>query len=128
MDDENWKEAVFYQISEAFVGRGIRTKKWKYAVHAPQLQDLGEISHEWSLEAFYEMVGKSGIGSDAYVELALFDLENDPYEKNNLVADHAYQKVREKLCKIMVDFMVEAGEEAPVVYPAGTVLEGKSGK
>ena len=128
MDDENWKEAVFYQISEAFVGRGIRTKKWKYAVHAPQLQDLGEISHEWSLEAFYEMVGKSSIGSDTYVELGLYDLENDPHEKNNLVADQAYREVREKLCKIMIDFMMEAGEKVPVVYPAGATPERKSGR
>lgn len=119
---DDWKDAVFFQISEAFVGRGVRTRKWKYAVHAPQAQDLGEIGHEWSLAAFYEMVGRAAPGSDAYVELGLFDLEKDPHEKNNLVADTAHAEVRAQLAALMKGFMQEAGEEEPLIYPAGTVL------
>ncbi len=125
MADGEWKDAVFFQISEAFVGRGVRTKRWKYAVHAPHAQDLGEIGHDWSLAAFYEMVGKAAIGSDAYVELGLFDLEKDPCEKNNLIADPAHRETREKLARLLAAFMLEAGEKAPAIHPAGTVLPRK---
>lgn len=111
-------DAVFFQISEAFVGRGVRTKKWKYAVHAPQAQDLGEIGHEWSLAAFYEMVGKAAIGSDVYYDLGLFDLERDPAEKNNLVNDPGLRDVRAQLAELLIAFMVEAGETAPAIRPA----------
>lgn len=112
-------DAVFFQISEAFVGRGVRTRKWKYAVHAPQAQDLGEIDTQWSLAAFYEMVGKAASGSDEYVELGLFDIENDPYEKHNLVSGPAYRELREKLAAMTSAFMVEAGEKSPQIHPAG---------
>lgn len=126
MKNENLGNTVFYQISESFVGRGIRTAKWKYVVHAPHAQDLGEIDHEWSLEAFYEMVGKAKMNSDTYVELGLFDLENDPYEKHNLVADPVYKQVREELRINLIHHMLEAGEDAPEIYPAGTKLENKA--
>jgi len=122
LENKEWKDAVFFQISESFVGRGVRTKRWKYCVDAPHLQEVGEISHEWSLESFYEMVSKSSINSDRYVERALHDLENDPYEKHNLVNDPAYAEVRSKLAKMMVDFMIEAGEEVPEIYPINRVL------
>lgn len=123
LENDGLGDAVFFQISESFVGRGVRTKKWKYAVHAPQAQDLGEISHKWSLAAFYEMVGKAAIGSDDYIELGLFDLECDPYEKNNLAASPEHREVRRRLERILKDFMLEAGETAPKIHPAGTVLK-----
>ena len=126
LSNKNWKDTVFYQISESFVGRGIRTPKWKYCVHAPHLQDeIGGVGHEWSLEKYYEMVSKSRKDSDSYVELALHDLENDPFEKRNLVNEPAYAEIRSEMAKKLIELMVEAREDPPKIYPAGTVLKSK---
>lgn len=95
----HWPEEVFVQISESQVGRAIRTRRWKYSVRAP---------------------GKPGgdPGSDLYVEDYLYDLENDPHERNNLVADPRYAGIRARLAEILKRRMVEAGEEEPVIQPA----------
>ena len=95
----NWPEEVFIQISETQVGRAIRTKKWKYSVKAPN---------------------KDGIlfsRSDTYQEEFLYDLENDPYEKRNLVNDPIYSEVKGELTRILQKKMVEAGENIPSIIP-----------
>ena len=40
----------------------------------------------------------------------LYDLEKDPHEKNNLVADPAYGKVREEMRKRLLKYMKIANE------------------
>ena len=55
-----WRDDVFFQISETETGRGVRTKRWKYAVTAP-----------------YD---DAQAASATYREAFLYDLENDPYE------------------------------------------------
>ena len=72
---KDWPEEVFIQISESQVGRAIRTKRWKYSVRAPGRQ------------------GNRDSGSDEYVEDFLYDLEKDPHERSNLVADPALAPV-----------------------------------
>jgi len=99
--DGTWREAVFAQISESHVGRCIRTKKWKYSVGAP------------------DMHGGKHPASDRYVEQFLYDLEADPHERANLVADAALAGVRAELAERLKSAMVEAGEKAPVIDPAG---------
>jgi len=97
---KDWPEEVFVQISESQVGRAIRTKKWKYSVRAP---------------------GKSGgvdPGSDVYVEDFLYDLENDPHERKNLVSDAALADVRKSLAQTLRRRMVGAGEKEPEMLPA----------
>ncbi|MFX1407842.1 MAG: sulfatase-like hydrolase/transferase, partial [Promethearchaeota archaeon] len=89
---KNWPEEIFIQISETQVGRAIRTKEWKYSV---------------------KVLNKDGIlysQADTYEEEYLYDLENDPYEKNNLVKDPNYSKIRAELSNILKRKMVEAGE------------------
>ncbi|MEZ4559755.1 MAG: sulfatase-like hydrolase/transferase [Caldilineaceae bacterium] len=61
-DVADWPEEVFVQISEAQVGRAVRTKRWKYCVDAPDKH------------------GSRDPGADVYVEQYLYDLESDPYE------------------------------------------------
>ncbi len=97
---KDWPEEVFVQISESHVGRAIRTKKWKYSVLAP---------------------GKKGgdPDSDVYVEDFLYDLEADPHERHNLVADPAYADVRAGLAETLKRRMIQAGEKKPVIHPAG---------
>ena len=82
------------------MGRAIRTKKWKYSVRAPGLQ------------------GSRDSGSDEYVEDFLYDLEKDPHERSNLVADPALARVRAQLAERLKHRMAEAGEQVPRILPA----------
>ena len=94
------EECVFLQISESQVGRAIRTRKWKYAVRD------------------YSKDGWKDSESDRYEEDFLYDLENDPHEKHNLVLDPGYVPVRKELCGLLAARMVQAGEREPVIVPA----------
>jgi uncharacterized sulfatase len=93
---ENWPEEIFLQISESQCGRAIRTLKWKYSVRAPK---------------------KTGQdpNSDIYMEDFLYDLENDPHERNNLVKSSKHSEVRKSLSKILKQRMVKAGEKEPKI-------------
>ncbi len=93
---KDWNEEVFMQISESQVGRAIRTSKWKYSVRA----DAHPIKDS---------------GSDTYYEDYLYDLENDPHERNNLVNNEDLCEVRAELASILVRKMVEAGEKTPEI-------------
>jgi len=92
---KNWPQEVFIQISETQVGRTIRTKKWKYSVKAPHKNGF--------LYAF----------ADKYKSALLYDLENDIYEKTNLVNDPQYATVKAEMAKILKKKMIEAGEKIP---------------
>ncbi len=98
-DYENWPEEVFIQISESQVGRAIRTKNWKYSIRAPR---------------------KSGflfMNSNKYREDCLYNLEDDPFEHQNLVEDPSYNDVRKKLRKLIKNYMKIAGENVPEIKP-----------
>jgi len=96
---KDWPEEVFVQISEAEIGRAIRTKKWKYSVVAPS------------------PAGPQPPGSDAYTEHFLYDLQADPHERNNLVRDPIYAAVRAQLASVLKRRMIAAGEKEPVNRP-----------
>ena len=98
---QDWPQEVFLQISESQVGRAIRTKKWKYSVNAVD-------KDPWK-----------DMGSDVYVEEYLYDLEEDPYEKNNLVSDPRYAQVRAELAQRLKERMKQAGEEVPEIIEVG---------
>ena len=87
-------ESVFMQISESQIGRAVRTDKWKYSVTAKNADC-----------AFAEK----------YTEDCLYDLEADPYEKNNLVSDPEFKAEREMLRKILLEYMQKAGEPCLVI-------------
>lgn len=93
-----WPDEVFLQISESQCGRAIRTRKWKYSVRAPGTDD-------------------DQPASEVYVEDFLYDLESDPHERNNLVADPAYAGVRSTLAATLKRRMREAGEAEPAIMP-----------
>lgn len=92
----DWPEEVFLQISESHCGRAIRTRRWKYSVRAP------------------DKTGNDP-SSDVYVEDFLYDLNSDPYERNNLVSDPAFLKIRRELAQTLKRRMVEAGEKKPKI-------------
>ena len=93
------RDNVFIQISESQVGRAIRTEKYKYSVKALKL-------------------GLSSKDSKVYYEDYLYDLENDPYEKMNLVDDKNFKEIRKKLAEQLIAEMEKAWELKPKIRPA----------
>lgn len=106
-EKQAWPGEVFVQISEAQVGRALRTHRWKYSVSAPDKHP-----------------GKDK-GSTEYVEEFLYDLEADPYELTNLVAHESHREVRNYLRERLVKRMAEAGEAEPVIHSLPSVKSGQ---
>ena len=106
-ETEGWPEEVFIQISEAQVGRAVRTHRWKYSVVAPDKK------------------GNQDPASDHYVEEFLYDLEVDPYELANLIELQAYRGVAAVMRERLLRRMVEAGEARPTIEPAPTHPSGQ---
>ena len=94
---DDWPEEAFIQISEAQVGRAVRTARWKYGVDAP------------------DKSGRDDAESDSYVEEYLYDLQVDPYELTNLVDVESHEEVRTLMRERLIRRMVEAGEDAPEI-------------
>ena len=97
---KNWPREVFVQISESGTGRAIRTKRWKYCVWVPK-EEAGGLP-----------------GADVYHESHLYDLDKDPHERTNLVADPDCAGIRAKLAALLKRRMKAAGEKAPEIVPA----------
>jgi len=94
-----WRDAVFTQISEAEVGRTIRTHRWKYAVTAPEKDPVADS------------------GSECYVESALYDLAEDPYELENLIGMPSHRALCDILKEKLLRQMELAGEQrAEIVH------------
>jgi len=95
-----WPQEVFLQISESHCGRAIRTKRWKYSVRAPD---------------------KTGQDPDSeiYVDDFLYDLERDPYELYNLVGSSDHVEIQRELSRVLVQRMVQAGEQEPEILHIG---------
>ena len=102
-----WPEEVFVQVSEAQVGRAVRTQRWKYGVDAPDKNS-----------------GRDA-GSDYYVEQYLYDLQADPYELANLIGRESHREVADVLKERLIRRMVEAGEEAPTIENAASTRGGQ---
>ncbi|MBO3445241.1 sulfatase-like hydrolase/transferase [Clostridium sp. CCUG 7971] len=73
------RDDVFIQISESYVGRALRTKKYKYCIIDPNKHPYED---SYSLE---------------YEECYLYDLEKDPLEKVNLIDHRGYEDIKEEL-------------------------------
>jgi arylsulfatase A-like enzyme len=93
---KDWPEEIFVQISESHTGRAIRTKKWKYSVRSKGRRNA------------------SG-GSDTYIEDFLYDLQADPHERKNLIADPKHAATRAKLAVTLKRRMSAAGEKSPSI-------------
>ncbi len=93
------RDCIFVQISESHLGRSVRTKEWKYSAKA-----IG--------------TGMLRAAAVHYYDDFLYDLKNDPYEKNNLVGDSAYNDVLAEMRKLLSREMVNAGEKKPIFHKA----------
>ena len=95
-----WPADVFVQISESQVGRAVRTRRWKYGVHAPDRN------------------GGRDPDASRYVEEYLYDLEADPYELTNLLGLESHAAVTAVLRERLLRRMAEAGEARPEIVAA----------
>jgi arylsulfatase A-like enzyme len=94
---DDWPREVFAQISEAEVGRAIRTHRWKYHVTAPEADNRNDPD------------------SPTYVEASLYDLYSDPYELHNIIDLESHEQVADALRTRLIERMVAAGENAPEI-------------
>lgn len=95
---QEWKQAIFLQISESQIGRALRTHRWKYAVRA-----LGD--------------GNTCMDAQTYYEDCLYDLCSDPTEWDNLVDEPGYEGIRLQLREEMKRLMGAARERPPIILP-----------
>jgi len=56
--------------------------------------------------------------AEVYQEAFLYDLENDPHERNNLIDDPAHRTTRKTLKKALLARMETIGEEPCRIIPA----------
>lgn len=89
------RDCVFVQISESHIGRCVRTKDRKYSAKAK-----GSGWHKFRAVHYYDDF--------------LYDLKNDPFEKNNLVNNEEYGKILQEMRELLSREMVKAGEKKPV--------------
>ncbi|MBL1065937.1 sulfatase-like hydrolase/transferase [Streptomyces sp. 7-21] len=102
--DAPWPDEVYCQVSESEVGRVIRTGRWKYYVTAPG-------ADAWA-----------DAGAERYVETALYDLANDPYELDNLIGLASHRDVADDLRQRLLRRAAEAGEPIAAVEPAAPAV------
>ncbi len=95
--DDNRPNEIFAQISESRVGRCIRTARYTYSVYAPGVD------------------GGTAAAADRYADDFLYDMEKDPYQLNNVVADPAYVQVKEELRKRLLDWIQRAEGKRPEI-------------
>lgn len=105
--DHDWPEETLIQVSESECGRALRTRRWKYYV-------VAEDAHGWHDPA-----------SDSYTEAALYDLQHDPYELDNLIGLASHRAVTAELRQRLLRRLAEAGEGTPTIVPA---VERRSGQ
>ncbi len=96
----DWRDDVYIQISESHNGRAVRTKRWKYSIRAEDDDARGR--------SF----------ADVYVEDFLYDTENDPHERRNLIADPAYVNVRKEMKDRLFHHIKKANEPIPEIRSA----------
>lgn len=105
--DVTWPDNILVQISETQVGRAIRTKRWKYAVEAPDKDPMVDSC------------------ASVYAETALYDLEHDPYELCNLIGFTSHLKVAAIMGTRLKERMAEIGEGIPIILPAAARDSGQ---
>jgi arylsulfatase A-like enzyme len=97
---EEWPNKELIQISEAMVGRAIRTAGWVYCVADPEANVRTDKS------------------SARYHEYLFYDERGDPNEIVNLAARKEYRKQADALRDELKKLIVASGEPEPEIVPA----------
>lgn len=98
---EGWRDEVYFEMSEFYTGRGLRTPQYTYAVIAPK-----------------ERGWKPVPGSDRYVDYLLYDNYADPNQLVNLAGRAPYEQVAQELRKRLLERMQEAGDPPAEIEPS----------
>lgn len=97
---EDWRNEVYFQMSEYVTGRGLRTPQYTYAVMAPK-----------------ERGWKAVPSVPRYVEYMLYDNYADPHQHVNLAGRATHQKVAAELRGRLLQRMREAGDPEATIEP-----------
>lgn len=97
----DWRNEVYFQMSEFVTGRGLRTPQYTYAVMAPKKPG-------W----------KPAAGAEQYVEYVLYDNYADPYQLVNLAGRATYQPVARDLRERLLARMREAASPPGAIDPS----------
>lgn len=95
-----WDNKALIQISEAMVGRAIRTKEWTYCVADPAL------------------IGWKDSTSTHYQEYVMYNNFSDPAQLVNLAGRRPFQQAAAQLREELIEMIVASGEPAPTITPA----------
>jgi arylsulfatase A-like enzyme len=98
---DGWRNEVYFELSEFYTGRGLRTPQYCYAVTAPRTPPWKDVS-----------------SVEKYVEYAHYDLYADPYQQVNLAGRTPYREVAEGLRKRLLERIREANGDAVTIDPA----------
>ena len=98
---QDWRNEVYFEMSEFVTGRGLRTPQYTYAVAAPK-----------------ETGWRAVPAADRYVEYMLYDLFADPHQHVNLAGRVPYQSVMENLRRRLLARIQEAGGVSPTIQPS----------
>jgi len=98
---ENWRNEVYFEMSEFVTGRGIRTPQYTYAAAAPKTPGWKAVPSE-----------------DRYVEYAHYDLYADPFQHVNLAGRAPYKKVADDLRARLLKRITEASGATPQIDAA----------
>jgi len=92
------REDVYVQISECYMGRAVRGKQYKYVAEAIGADPVHES------------------GSGVFTEKYLFDIINDPLEKNNLINDENYDNIKRHMKERLLFHAKDAGEDKFMIH------------
>lgn len=93
-----WRDDVFFQISESEAGRAIRTHRWKYGVTADYDHDSPD--------------------APSYREAYLYDLDADPYEMVNLIGMKPFATVIDDLRARLLGWIARIEGKTPEIVAA----------
>jgi arylsulfatase A-like enzyme len=89
----DWRNEVYFEMSEYWTGRGLRTPQYTYAAVVPK-------DARW----------RDAANSSRYIEYALYDLYADPHQQVNLIGRPQYRKIADDLRDRLKARMTEAGD------------------
>jgi len=110
--------------SEIFPSRMIRDKRYKYIRNFNSLEVVEQnLTGKPNVDYFIKR-GANKFKNEPFEEL--YDLENDPFEKNNLSQNPEFKLMKEKLAKDMFSWMKAQGDilderigNMPIITPKG---------
>jgi len=96
---KDWRDEVYFELSEFMLGRGLRTPQYTYAVAVPRLG------------------GQLPGHAERYVEYMLYDNFADPWQHVNLAGRAPYAKITDELRARLIARMRDAASETTPIEP-----------